>query len=213
MLEMSPKGDTRSVSSEGEEHDTRAAALAHSSIQPKGTEVPVPSPSRKAGSKAEGKPVDEEKPTWQEVLRTTAEESLTVGKSNQTKLPKSNVAEDDLMTPLHKHSDDDDATIALTSPGNGCASSAVKDSQQRYMDETLGSDTAAAVLHARLDSFEASVEGKLDSVAAKIAEQGRIMDGRLGKLEKVMQRLETMMQRAEVFELTEARSDANAQQR
>ena len=163
-------------------HDMRAA---EPTLAPTGAERAVSKVDGSKSGTAEGVE-EEEKPTWEEVImQSTADDSYSL-------LPQAT----DESEPLSAQQ----KTIIFfdSSEDRACIST-----RQINNDTNAASDEILALHQSRLDALEASLDAKLESgfasvaesVSHSIAEQNRVVNKRLGDLEEMIQRLEGMMQR------------------
>ena len=131
---------------------------------------------------------DEEKPSWEEVMRSTADGPLLL-------LPQATGA----LVPTSQRAHNSGTHIALLSDDDASVSASTIDvlrsSIKRDMNEAISEAISeASVAHqSRIDSLDAKITSKIEQ---QFSEQSRMVSERFGDIEQMISRLERVIQHA-----------------
>lgn len=173
-------------------HDTRVAEPASSSTELASTEGAEANADIKSVNK---RTIDEEKPSWEEVIQNTTEASALLEDEASGYLEVLQAA--DGLAPASQNK----LNRTTRSSGDHDRESTVEiDALQKsmihmHMKAELNEafNVASAVQQSRMDALDAKLESGFGSAAESMAEQNRAMNGRFEDLEKMIQRLEQMI--------------------
>ena len=205
------KGATRETKSECEEitmtpvNGIREAVPTHSLAKPQDEtshddENPTWEEVCDAAAKFEctTKTNDDEKPTWEEVCDAAAKSGSTTKTNGDEKSTWGGACDAPASTGIMS------ALAVLEIVEDESASASQKKHSDGYYASTATFSDATAQVEARLDSFEASLEAKLEKQFSQqsraISSVAEVTNGRLSELEKMVQRIERMLRESDMTE-------------